>query len=73
MGNCTVMKSVSRDSILNGHDIDYNPLTLQVTEEVFKTDYALYERASSNTIPGTFLCQHEKLFGILLTTTVSGM
>ena len=61
MGNCTqctVMKSVPRESILNGHDNDYNPLTLSVTVEVFKTDFSLYE-ASSNTIPGTFLCQHE--------------
>lgn len=39
MGNCTqctVMKSVPRESILNGHNNDYNPLTLSVTVEVFK-------------------------------------
>ena len=39
MGNftqCTVMKSVPRESILNGHDNDYNPLTLSVTVEFSK-------------------------------------
>ena len=39
MGNCTqctVMKSVPREFILNGHDNDYNPLTLSVTVEFSK-------------------------------------